>query len=191
MVGTLRISTPDDYVMRFMQGILIRFAQAYPRVQVELHCEPSFVLLQRRDLDLTVVTREPGAEIGELLRQEHLIWAQASAAKLHEADPLPLAMFNSPCFCRTWACNALDAQSRSYRIAYSSPSLSAFMAAVSAGLAITAQLRSLITADLRILGEAEGMPELPMASVMLLRNERTRSPASEVLAEQIVEGFRL
>ena len=65
------------------------------------------------------------------------------------------------------------------------------MAAVSAGLAITAQLRSLITADLRILGAAEGMPELPMASVMLLRNERTRSPASEVLAEQILEGFRL
>lgn len=191
MVGTLRIGTPDDYVMRFMQGILIRFAQAYPLVQVELHCEPSFALLQRRDLDLTIVTREPGTEIGELLRQEHLVWAQASAANLHEADPLPLAMFNNQCFCRTWACNALDAQSRSYRIAYSSPSLSAIMAAVSAGLAITAQLRSLITPDLRIIGRAEGMPELPMASVMLLRNEKTRSPASEVLAEQILEGFRL
>jgi DNA-binding transcriptional LysR family regulator len=68
MVGTVRIGTPDDYVMRFMPGILSRFAQAYPLVQVELHCEPSFQLLQRQDLDLTIVTREPGTEIGQLLR---------------------------------------------------------------------------------------------------------------------------
>ena len=190
MVGSLRIGTPDDYVMRFMQGILMRFAQDYPLVQVELHCEPSFALLQRQDLDLTIVTREPGFEIGQLLRQEHLVWAQASSASLQDVDPLPLALFNSQCFCRTWACNALDAQSRSYRVAYSSPSLSAIMAAVSAGLAITAQLHSLITPDLRILGNSEGMPDLPMASVMLLRNDRTRSPASEALADYIVEGFR-
>ncbi|UCJ15257.1 LysR family transcriptional regulator [Pseudomonas sp. MM211] len=191
MVGSLRIGTPDDYVMRFMQGILKRFAQTYPLVQVEMHCEPSFALLQRQDLDLTIVTREPGMEIGQLLRQEHLVWAQAADAHLHELDSLPLAMFNSQCFCRSWACNALDAQSRNYRIAYSSPSLSAIMAAVSAGLAITAQLRSLVTPDLRIIGHAEGMPELPMANVMLLRNEKTSSPASEALAEQVLEGFRL
>lgn len=191
MVGTVRIGTPDDYVMRFMQGILRRFAQSYPLVQVELHCEPSVNLLQRQDLDLTIITREPGAEVGQLLRQEHLVWAQAADANLHELSTLPLAMFNTQCFCRSWACNALDGLSRGYRIAYSSPSLSAIMAAVSAGLAITAQLQSLIPADLRIIGSDEGMPGLPMASIMLLRNNRTRSQVSEALAEQIVEGFRL
>ncbi|HAQ88541.1 MAG TPA: LysR family transcriptional regulator, partial [Pseudomonas sp.] len=40
MVGSVRIGTPDDYVMRFLPGILSRFAQAYPLVQVEVHCEP-------------------------------------------------------------------------------------------------------------------------------------------------------
>src|SRR3990167_8164558 len=74
MVGTVRIGTPDDYVMRFMPGILSRFAQAYPLVQVELHCEPSFQLLQRQDLDLTIVTREPGTELGQLLRQGSSRW---------------------------------------------------------------------------------------------------------------------
>ena len=58
MVGAVRIGTPDDYVMRFMPGILSRFAQAYPLVQVELHCEPSFSLLQRQDLDLVELVRE-------------------------------------------------------------------------------------------------------------------------------------
>ena len=65
------------------------------------------------------------------------------------------------------------------------------MAVVSAGLAVTAQLRSLITPDLRILGAAEDLPELPTCSIVLLRNPRSQSPVSEALAEQIVEGFRL
>ena len=39
MVGVVKIGSPDDYVMRFLPGILSRFAQAYPLVQVEVHCE--------------------------------------------------------------------------------------------------------------------------------------------------------
>jgi|TARA_R110000796_G_scaffold252634_1_gene389474 DNA-binding transcriptional LysR family regulator len=191
MVGSVRVGTPDDYVMRFMPSILSRFAQTYPMVQVELHCEPSFNLLQRKDLDLTIVTREPGKEIGQLLRQEQIVWAQAAGFDLNEQSTLPLAMFNAECFCRDWACNALDSMGRDYRVAYTSPSLSAIIAVVSAGLAITAQLQSLIPADMRILGEEDGLPKMPSASIVLLRNAQTRSPVTECLADYIAEGFRL
>jgi DNA-binding transcriptional LysR family regulator len=191
MIGSVRIGTPDDYVMRFMPGILARFAQSYPLVQVEVHCEPSAQLLQRQDLDLSIVTREPGTEIGQLLRQERVVWAEAVSFSPHEQQPLPLAMFNADCFCRAWACNALDAMERPYRLAYTSPSLSVLFAVVNAGLAVTAQMQSLITPDMRIIGEAEGLPALPMSSIVLLRNQRSQSKVSETLAEHIVEGFRL
>ena len=191
MVGSVRIGTPDDYVMRFLPGILSRFAQAYPLVQVEVHCEPSYQLLQRRDLDLSIVTREPGTEIGQLLRRERFVRAEAPGFNTHEQRPMPLAMFNTDCFCRAWACNALDSLEVPYRVAYTSPSLSALMAVTNAGLAVTAQLQSLVTADMRVLGEAEGMPELPSCSIVLLRNDRNQSQVSETLAEHIVEGFRL
>ncbi|MDE3736518.1 MULTISPECIES: LysR substrate-binding domain-containing protein [Pseudomonas] len=191
MVGSVRIGTPDDYVMRFLPGILSRFAQAYPLVQVEVHCESTSQLLQRQDLDLSIVTRKPGDDIGEFLRQERFVWAEAIGFSPHEQTPLPLAMFNSDCFCRAWACNALDAMGREYRVAYTSPSLSALMAVVSAGLAVTAQLQSLIPPEMRILGEAEGLPQLPLCNIMLLRNERHQSPVTETLAEHIIEGFRI
>ena len=71
------------------------------------------------------------------------------------------------------------------------PSLSALLAVVGAGLAVSAQLQSIAPPELRLLGQAEGMPELPLASIMLLRSERNRSQASETLAEHIIEGFRL
>lgn len=191
MVGTVKIGTPDDYAMRFLPGILSRFAEAYPLIQVEVHCEPSRQLLIRQDLDLTIVTREPGHELGQLLRQERFVWAEAGDYSPHEQDPIPLAMFNTDCFCRAWACNSLDTLGRAYRIAYTSPSLAAIMAVVSAGLAVTAQLRSLIPENMRILGEAEGFPELPLANVMLLRSNQAQSPMTESLADFIVEGFRL
>ena len=65
------------------------------------------------------------------------------------------------------------------------------MAVVSAGLAVTAQLQSLITPDMRIIGTAEGLPLMPSASIVLLRNSQTQSQVTETLAEQIFEGFRL
>ncbi len=109
----------------------------------------------------------------------------------HDQRPIPLAMFNTTCFCRAWACNALEAAELDYRIAYSSPSLSALFAVVSAGLAVTVQLRSLLTGNLRILDESEGLPALPSASIMLMRNPHSQSPVTEKLAEYIGEGFRL
>ena len=148
-------------------------------------------MLQRQDLDLTIVTREPGKEIGQLLRQERFVWAEAQGYSPHEQNPIPLAMFNADCFCRAWACNALDAIERPYRIAYTSPSLSALFAVVGAGLAVTAQLQSLITPDMRILGADQDLPLLPEASIMLVRNLNNPSPITECLAEHIVEGFKL
>jgi DNA-binding transcriptional LysR family regulator len=191
MVGVVKIGSPDDYVMRFLPGILQRFAQAYPLVQIEVHCEPSRQLLLRQDLDLSIVTREPGTEIGQILRQERFVWMVAQGFYPHEQNPIPLAMFNTDCFCRTWACNALDTMQRDYRIAYTSASLAAISAVVTAGLAVTAQLESLLTSDLRIIGEAEQMPQLPLASIVLLRNPKSPSPITECLAEHIAEGFRL
>ncbi|HHW1892013.1 TPA: LysR substrate-binding domain-containing protein [Pseudomonas aeruginosa] len=191
MVGSVRIGTPDDYVMHFLPAILSRFAEAYPLVQVEVHCDTSLNLLARNDLDLSIVTREPGTEIGQLLRQEPFVWMAAEGFCPHDQRPIPLAMFNTTCFCRAWACNALEAAELDYRIAYSSPSLSALFAVVSAGLAVTVQLRSLLTGNLRILDESEGLPALPSASIMLMRNPHSQSPVTEKLAEYIGEGFRL
>ncbi|WP_235662228.1 LysR substrate-binding domain-containing protein, partial [Pseudomonas savastanoi] len=108
----------------------------------------------------------------------------------HEQNPIPLAMFNTHCFCRDWACNALDSVERDYRIAYSSSSMAAITAVVSAGLAVTAQFQSLITADLRIIGAAEQLPELPTASIVLLRNPKNPSPITECMADYIIDGFK-
>ena len=191
MVGLVRIGTPDDYVMRFLPGILKQFSKAYPLIQIELHCESSTVLMQRRDLALTVISREPGKEIGELLRTERMVWAAAPCFCVEDHDAVPLAVSGADCLYTQWTRAALDASGRDYRLAYHSTNVAAIQAVVSAGLAAMICMESLVTEDLRVLGSDEGFPALPSMNLHLLRNPQMTSPITECLAEYIVEGFRL
>jgi DNA-binding transcriptional LysR family regulator len=191
MVGLVRIGTPDDYVMRFLPGILKRFSKAYPLIQIEMHCESSAVLMQRRDLALTVISREPGNEIGELLRSERMVWVAAPCFCVDEHETLPLAISGVDSFCTQWTRAALDAAGIDYRLAYHSSNVAAIQAVVGSGLAVMVSMEGLVTDDLRILGSDEGFPPLPSMSLRLLRNPAMASPITECLAEYILEGFRL
>ena len=189
--GLVRIGTPDDYVDRFLPEILSRFARAFPRVQVEVHCEPSVNvrrLLGEDRLDLALITCRPGAETGEVLRREPVVWATAERHLAHENEPLPLALFQPGCSFREWALAALNAQSRPYRVAYTSASISGVLAAVTAGLAVTVLCRSVLPAGVRPLGVDEGFPVLPSASITLHRGGAV-SAVAECLAGYIREGF--
>ncbi|MGB7647823.1 MAG: LysR family transcriptional regulator [Pseudomonas fluorescens] len=191
MVGLVRIGTPDDYVIRYLPGILKRFSKAYPLIQIEMHCESSLVLMQRRDLALTVISREPGSEIGELLRNERMVWVAAPCFCVDEHESLPLAISGVDSFCTHWTRSALESIGRDYRLAYHSSNGAAIQAVVSAGLAVTVSMESLVTDDLRVLGSDEGFPPLPSVNLRLLRNPAMTSPITECLAEYILEGFKL
>ncbi len=193
VVGTVRVGIPDDYVMRFLPGILTRFAQAYPRVQVAVHCEPSYILTRRLDndeLDLALISCEPAREMGEVLRREPTVWATSERHLAHEEEPLPLALFQEGCFVRAAALRALDETGRNYRIAYSSPSITGIHAAVSAGLAVTALVRSIVPSGMRVLSGDEGFPSLPITLISLLRARGSRSKAIDCLAAHFAEGLR-
>ncbi|MGR4067328.1 LysR substrate-binding domain-containing protein [Halomonas sp. LR3S48] len=192
MVGRVRIGVPDDFVMRFLPGILKSFSQTWPLVDVEVQCAPSSELLGRQQgsLDLSIVTRQVGQEIGTILRREETVWVVAESHAIHRQSPLPLALFEEPCFCRQHACNALTRAGRQYRIAYSSPSLATLQAVVGAGLAVSALMKSLVTPGMRILDEADDFPPLPDGSIVLLRSPDTASPAVDGLAQHIIEGFK-
>ncbi|MBL8259527.1 MAG: LysR family transcriptional regulator [Candidatus Competibacteraceae bacterium] len=189
--GLVRIGTPDDYVDRFLPEILSRFARAFPRVHVEVLCEPSVNLRHLLDedrLDLALITCTPGAETGEVLRREPVVWATAERHLAHENEPLPLALFQPGCSFRDWALAALSEQGRPYRIAYTSASISGVLAAVTAGLAVTVLCRSVLPAGVRPLGIDEGFPILPSASITLHRGSAV-SAVAECLAGYIREGF--
>lgn len=193
IVGSVRIGIPDDYVSRFLPGILSRFANSYPLVQLEVLCEPSArltPLIKQGDIDLGIVTALPDSLEGEILRREPSVWATSRSHHIHEQTPLPLVLFQKGCIFRTWAIKTLDRHEIPYRIAYSSPSITGIEAIVGAGLGVTVLTRSILSDKMRELTVQEGFPVLPESVISLLRSPHSRSPAIDCLASHIIDGFR-
>jgi DNA-binding transcriptional LysR family regulator len=190
--GTVRLGTPDDYADRFLPEVLARFARSNPRVEVSVICEPSTELIRQarsNELELAIVTNcgEPAVEV---VRREPLLWVASQQHGVSESEVLPLALFKAPCLWRTAALEALDGVGRPYRVLYQSANSSAIAAAVTAGLAVTVVTESSLRAGMRVLGDAEGFPKLPMCEIGLVRARR--GPASAIvdkLAEHIVSAL--
>ncbi|MBZ0228643.1 MAG: LysR family transcriptional regulator [Bauldia sp.] len=190
--GSVRLGTPDDYAERFLPEVLARFSRSNPRVEVSVICEQSLELIQLAragELELAIVTN-CGEGAVEVIRQEPLLWVASNQHGVEEEEVLPLALFKPPCLWRAAAIDSLTATGRKFRVLYQSANSTAVSAAVTAGLAVTALAESALRPGMRVLGEAEGFPRLPMCEIGIVRgSHRPSSAIVDKLAEHIVSSL--
>ena len=192
--GTVRLGTPDDYAMRYLPGVLRRFALSHPAVDVDVLCAPSEDVVQHLrhgDLDLTLCSDGHAAGWdGVKLWEGPLRWVTSARHAPHRQDPLPLAlaMEGNSCTWRRSALRALDKAGRRYRVAYTSASLAGTHAPVLAGLAVTISNVSWVPDGLRLLPPGE-LPPLPNSSIHLLKGRNAVQPVTDVLAAHIAATF--
>ena len=192
LTGAVRLGTPDDYADRFLPEVLARFARSNPRVEVSVICEQSSDLIRHArngDIDLGIVTHCGEGNV-EVIRQEPLLWVASAQHLVEDAEVLPLALSRPPCMWRASAIDALTTIGRKYRVLYQSANATATAAAVLAGLAISVLAESALRPGMRVLGEADGFPRLPMCQIGLLRSwTRPASPIVDALAEHIISSL--
>lgn len=168
--GLVRLGVPEDYAAYLMLPVLARFAQAYPLVEIELTCEASTELLDRVEtgrLDLALVTKYPNQPFA-VLRHERFVWAAKPENELWLRYPLPVALFEAGDIARRYAVEALQDADRAYRVVCSSRSLHGLVAVAQAGLAVVGLAESSVPPGLIHVGEAEGLPRLPMFDLSLI-----------------------
>lgn len=190
--GVVRLGIPSDYAAHLLPKVLERFGSTFPAVRLELTCELSvdlLGLLHRGQIDLALVTRQPNSPGGDLVRREKLVWVGRRDKKPPLGDPLPLALFpHGYCIFRETALRALQNQGRRWHVACTSRSLSGLRAAVSSGLAISVVAENTLSQDMVILGEGEGLPELPEIEITLHTSEAALlSPPASALAKFLKE----
>ena len=193
LTGQVRLGVPDDYVARFLPTVLVRFAAAYPMVEVEVSTDNSIHLdsmLRRNELDLALVSCAVVEDPGELIHREPMAWVVSANHLVHEASPVPLALTEAGCQMRAEALAALDSVGRPYRIAYSSRSYTGLASFVTAGLAVAAVAESSVTPQMRVLTEADGYPAMAPVDVGLRRAPGQRSEAVDMLADALMESVR-
>lgn len=160
----IRIGATDDLMSTWLPAVLQQFRRAHPGSTLEVRVNNAGLLLaamEQGELDLVVCCRCRGDQAGQVLWREPLLWACAGDGDAAEEDPLPLALFPEPCPYRDAALAALAAAGREWRIAAVSPSVAGLRAAVSSALGISPLNRSVVTAQMRVLGPESGLPELP------------------------------
>jgi DNA-binding transcriptional LysR family regulator len=198
MVGTVRLGTPDDYALQWLPGILARFAETHPGVELDVTCAHSNELaeqIREGRLDLTLLSEglEPRGIAAQRVWRGKLRWVGSPTHGLHRREPLPLALSrpDNGCVWRNAALDALRAQGRTARVTYNSATQTGCFTVAMAGLAITLSTPCTLPQGLSWLGEPEGLPPLPEIGILLLRHEAAVGvPAADALAAHIVEGFR-
>ncbi|MFD8975461.1 MULTISPECIES: LysR substrate-binding domain-containing protein [Streptomyces] len=194
--GRLRFGASEDFVTTRLPEILESFRREHPEVDLELTVELSGTLQARLAagrLDLILAKRrgEEGEDSeGRLVWQDSLIWIGAPGLRVEPDRPVPLILFPPPGITRARALEALQAQGRAWRIACTSSSLSANVAAARAGLGVMAHTRGLVPEGLVPVPARAGLPELGEVGFVLLRGRRggTTQEAADALAEAILAG---
>jgi DNA-binding transcriptional LysR family regulator len=195
--GPLRIGSTHDHTEYLLPPLLARFSQLYPNVQIEVHVARSAHLLQalkQGDVEISLVALPEGkaepAYPSVRLRSSPMVWMAAADYVHDRSQPVPLVLPDEPSGYRSTALAALDAQRMPWRIRHVSASLAfgGLRAALRVGLGVTVRTIEMLTPDLRVLGDAEGLPRLPnMCSDLCLRDRQVSAPARR-LFDSVCEG---
>lgn len=192
MEGRVAFGAPDDIGYIAIPQILKRFASTHPQVEVDVKLKSSEELRRLCDtgaLDLAVLCcSDYGKRDVRIVHTENLVWIGLKHGQAVSKDPLPLALASRGCAWRASALEALDAAHIGYRIAYSSEHSQGQIAAVLADLAIAPLPESHVSASLRQLGEADGLPPLRQYEVALMKRKGCGEIA-DALAEHVTESF--
>lgn len=166
----IRIGMPDDYLDTIGAALIENFSQRNPQLQVEIVSDFSCKLekmLQDGQLEMAILTRQPGETRGEFLRQEAQLWCTAPGCFPENQPTLPLVLFPEACRARPLVLAALERAQRRWHVVCSSSHLSGVQTAVRIGQALTALPASVIPADWRVLGQNEQLPALPPLDLAL------------------------
>ncbi|MEW8293106.1 MAG: LysR substrate-binding domain-containing protein [Candidatus Thiodiazotropha sp.] len=181
--GDLRLGISQDIADRGLAVILAQFTRSHPAVRLDVVVDTSSRLVEAVDaerLDLAVAFQDPG-DHGDTLGLVPLQWIVPDPFIWQPPQPLPLAMFSTPCVFRSRVVSALDQAGIPWRIAYTSPSLPGILAAVEAGLGVTARLAGAGS-------QTHGLPPLKAVELALYRNPVLHTDAVKAL-ETIVRDY--
>lgn len=192
LTGSVKLGVPDDYAERYLPQILARFTASNPGIEVAVICEPTPSLvecLNACNLDMAIITHSQRRNVGEIIREEKLLWVSSQRHCIHEQRPLPLALGRDTCDWRRAAVTRLESRGTPYRILYTSWNSAAVGAAVLAGLAVGVLPESAVRTGMRVLSATDGFPALPTVKIALLRNPQKRDHVTNALADHIIQSL--
>jgi DNA-binding transcriptional LysR family regulator len=188
--GRLRIGIADDLALTRLPQNLRDFRRDYPLVDFDLTVDQSGLLHQQLEsdkLDVFMGKRPSGEGRGQLIKRDRLVWVGTPSTKIDFTRPLPLVVYPAPSLSRTEMRRALNRARLPFRSVCVCRGVNGLIAAVAAGIGISALAASLVPAQLATLGPGHRLPELGTIDLVLMTNPRTdQRPAVRALISTVL-----
>lgn len=191
--GTLTIGASDDTADTILPFILQRVTSVFPKLSIEVSIKRSpemMEMLHQGKIDLVITTENSTEFPNVLLRSSPTLWYCSAEYQFQYGSPVPLVVLDEPSPFRTLALEKLTEAGIPWKISYVASTLSAVRAAVKAGLGITVRSVEMMTPELRVLGEEEGLPKLPDTRYYLCKNPQQNNELSTAIFSAIESGTR-
>lgn len=173
--GEIRFGLPEDFATIFLSDVLSDFSRIHPRILLNVECDLTLNLFTRFkkgafDMVLVKMSRPEDFPNGVDVWSEPLEWIGKNEylSSLDKNIPLALVLSPEPCVYRASALQALEQAGIRYRIVFISPSYAGIIAAVTAGMGITALPRTMMPEKLELIQD-HFLPALPGIHVSLLK----------------------
>lgn len=171
--GVLTLGASDESADTILPFLLNRISSVYPKLALDVSVKRNAFMvemLKENEVDLVVTTHRPGKFDSLTLRTSPTHWYCAAEYVLQKGEPIPLVLLDDPSPFRDMVLAALNEAGIPWRLAYVASTLPAVRAAVKAGLGVTARPVEMMSPDLRVLGQSEGLPSLPDTEYLLCHN---------------------
>ncbi|MBJ7221363.1 MULTISPECIES: transcriptional regulator LrhA [unclassified Brenneria] len=171
--GTLTIGASDDTADTILPYILHRATSVFPKLSIAVSVKRSAEMLEmlhQGNIDLVITTMNSMEFPHVLLRTSPTLWYCAADYQFRPEEPVSLVVLDEPSPFRSLALEHLTAAGIPWRISYVASTLSAVRAAVKAGLGVTVRSVEMMSPELRVLGEEDGLPRLPETRYFLCKN---------------------
>ena len=192
--GDVVLGTPDLYAAFMLPDILAVFRRAFPHIKIELRCSlstPLVQMVQKRQVDIALVTRMNDFTGGQVVRREQLLWMTGAASDAHNENPVPLALLPPGNIYRDYAIECLERIGRRWRVACESESVSGLQAAAFSGMAVTVLGQSALVGGMRQLSADDGFPPLPKVDLLLYKAHGLASAAAHELHDYLAHYLGL
>ena len=194
LYGMVRLGINEDLSTNYLSDMLAEFARMHPFICLEIHCDITKNLMAdfaKGMFDFIIFKRDPQDRLdGAEIWREALDWVASPQMIVLQEKPVPLVLPPMPHSDCKQAIAALETHQRSWRIIYTSQSLSGLKAAAKAGLGVAVLPVSMISDGLISVSMAFSLPKLADMEIAIHQTSNALSPAAELLSLSIKNFFR-
>jgi len=192
--GTVRIGSLHEVVDTLLPPMLKLMRSSCPNVNFDVRIDRGVKLneqLRVGEIDLAISNRY-GTEFDSLvLRTSPTAWLCAADFVYRPGDVVPLVLADGPSHYRDIAIEALEKAGLRWTISRAMPDLVGIKVVMRAGFGVAPRCIDLLTPDMRVLREADGLPALPDVAYKLRIRKGNQNSLARRAFEALEETWQL